>query len=998
MTPLPSGTVTFLFTDIEASTRLAQEYPDTWEDLRQRHHAILRSAVEAHAGYTFQVIGDAFCVAFHTAGDALRTALQAQRDLQRETWGAAVICVRMGLHTGKAELQETGDYHGYLTLSRVQRVMSVAHGGQTLVSNPCAELVRGELPEGARLRDMQEHRLKGLLNPERLWQLDAPGLMLDFPALQSLNDIPNNLPLQLTSFIGRENEIAKLKRALNDHRLVTLTGSGGTGKTRLSLQVVAEVLDGFPAGVWFVELAPVSDPGLVPNTLANLLGLRESSETRHSLSELVCGYLRERKALLVFDNCEHLIEAVAAFTDQLLRACKYLKVLASSREALGVAGELAWHVPSLSLPDLRNLPAPEILSQYEAVRLFIERAALVQPRFNVTHENAPAIAQICYRLDGIPLALELAAARANVLSVEQIAKRLDDRFRLLTGGARSALPRQQTLRAMIDWSYNLLAADERLLFLRLAVFSGGWTLEAAESVCSGEGLDAEQVLDLLSQLVRKSLVVMTEQNGEARYHFLETIRQYAREKLFESESAVWLRDRHLDYFITLAEQGYLGVYGPHDLVWIDKLETENDNLRAALGWSLESPEADPQKALQLSGALGDFWDVRGYTREGYQWCAEALKRAPEISSLPRCRALFAAGLLAERISQRAEAIRRIEEALVLARQLKHATLTSLCLLNLTSFFSNGLEDIVRFKEGLDLARASGSQFVLAIGLGWWAIGISNDADETNRYLEEAHQIAEKLGNTRARIYNLRDYGWNETTRDNQTSAAALLQEALRLAQLLKERHQIAHCLLLLGRLATQRGDFETGKDYEDQALQIFRDLSDPSCSVRALFYLGWNAFLMGETPRAQETFDACLAICQENTGARTVFIPLGLGWIALAQKNYAKARGFLSEGLDVLKKRPGSTYILAYFLEAVCNLPDIAPETIARLLGHAQYIREHEAFAIPLSERHLVEPIVAQLKSQLGEETFAAARAVGMALTFQQAIDQALAAIQPALK
>jgi predicted ATPase/class 3 adenylate cyclase len=607
----PSGTVTFLFSDIEGSTRLAQEHSDSWEALRARHHAILQSAMEANNGYVFQIIGDAFCVGFHNAGDAVRAAIQSQVGLCREQWGEAPIRVRMGIHTGKAEIQAGGQYIGYLSMSRVQRVMSVAYGGQVLISNPSSELMRGELPEGVSLMDMKEHRLKGLLNPEHLWQAVSPDLPRDFPPLQSLNEIPNNLPIQLTSFIGREKEIEELIKALDDHHIVTLTGSGGTGKTRLSLEVAAGGIDSFPGGAWFVELAPVTDPELVPNTLANLLGLRESGETKQSLSELICGYLASRKVLLVFDNCEHLIEACARFADLLLRSCKDVKILATSREALGVAGELAWHVPSLSLPDVNQLPSFEQLSQYEAVRLFIERALLVQPHFKVTKDNAPAIAQVCFRLDGIPLALELAAARANVLTVEQISKRLDDRFRLLTGGSRTALPRQQTLRAMIDWSYNLLSEQERLLFRRLAVFVGGWTLEAAEAVCSGEGLGPDLVLELLSQLVNKSLVVMVEVNGESRYHCLETIRQYGREKLFESEEAATIRDRHLDTYIQLAEQGYEELQGRNDLVWIEKLEMENDNFRAALSWSLESPGVDPQKALQLSGALQDFWVYEG---------------------------------------------------------------------------------------------------------------------------------------------------------------------------------------------------------------------------------------------------------------------------------------------------------------------------------------------------------------------------------------------------
>jgi len=424
MSDLPTGTVTFLFTDIEGSTKLAQDYPDQWESLRERHHSILQSAMESYDGYVFQIIGDAFCVAFHTTSDGLNAALEAQRKLQNEDRGDIPIKVRMGLHTGSAELQTT-DYRGYLTMAKVQRVMSVAFGGQVLLSNISAELIHNELPKGITLRDMKEHRLKGLPDPELLWQMVAPDLQQDFPPLQSLKEIPNNLPVQLTNFIGREKEVEQIKKLLEKNRLVTLTGSGGTGKTRLSLQAAAELLDHFDHGVWFVELAPLTDPDLIPQTILSTIGVNE--QQGWTPIEVLKEYLHEKESLIVLDNCEHLIEASAKLANTLLNAAPSLKILASSREALGVKGELSYPVPSLSLPDPKHLPVIEQLSQYEAVRLFIDRASLVSPHFDVNKKNAPALAQICYRLDGIPLAIELAAARVKMMSVEQISARLDDR-------------------------------------------------------------------------------------------------------------------------------------------------------------------------------------------------------------------------------------------------------------------------------------------------------------------------------------------------------------------------------------------------------------------------------------------------------------------------------------------------------------------------------------------------------------------------------------------
>lgn len=619
---LPSGTVTFLFTDIEGSTKVAQEHRETWDALQERHHAILRSAIQVHNGYVFQIIGDAFCAAFHIASEALAAAIEAQRGLQTENWGETPIKVRMGINTGAAQAGNNADgsggYTGYSTLARTQRVMSTAYGEQILLSNTSADLLLGELPAGVTLRDMKEHRLKGLLNPEHLWQAVAPGLAQDFPALQTLNSIPNNLPIQLTSFIGREKEIAEIKNLVEHNHLVTLTGSGGVGKTRHSLQVGAELLDAFTDGVWLVELAPVSDAELVPYALATVLGVRED-EARPLMTALQ-DHLRAKSILLLLDNCEHLLQACAQLVDVLLHACPGLRILASSREALGMAGEVSFRVPSLSLPDARHLPSLDSLTQYDSVRLFIERAVAVKSDFVVTNENAPAVAQVCSRLDGIPLAIELAAARVKGLSVEQISKRLDDRFRLLTGGSRTALPRQQTLRAMIEWSYDLLSEGERALLRRLAVFVGDWTLEAAEAVCPQpeppagslgpprQAIGAPEIMDLLLRLVDKSLIVAEERGGQARYRMLETIRQFARDKLLESGEGAPLRARHLEFFLKFSEQAEPKLHSAEQLIWLNQLGAEYENLQTALDWGREGGSTQP--ALRLAKAMEQLADVR----------------------------------------------------------------------------------------------------------------------------------------------------------------------------------------------------------------------------------------------------------------------------------------------------------------------------------------------------------------------------------------------------
>jgi len=665
MSSRPSGTVTFLFTDIEGSTKLAQSLGDKWESLRARHHEILNSAIDSNNGYIFQIIGDAFYVAFPNAGDALQAAMQSQIDLHKENWGDTPIKVRMGIHTGKAEVQADGQYHGYLAMSCVQRVMSVAHGGQTLLSNVSAELVRNELPEGITLLDLKEHRLKGLLLPEHLWQVVIPNLPRDFPPLTSLNAIPNNLPTQLTSFVGREKAIEEVKDELANHRLVTLTGSGGTGKTRLSLQVAAEVFDQFEQGVWFTELAPLSDPELIPQTIQNTMGLVEQKGI--SILQALQEYLQEKKVLLVLDNCEHLLEACANIAHELLSHSTNLRILASSREALGVQGEVSWRVPSLSLPDTKTIPEPEELCQYESVQLFIERASLVNPHFEVNKANAPAIAQVCFRLGGIPLAIELAAARIKALSVEQINARLDDRFRLLTGGARTALPRQQTLRALIDWSYNLLNEKEKILFRRLAVFVGGWSLEAAESVCSDENIDTYEILDLMSSLVDKSLLNTEEFQGKVRYSRLETIRQYAREKLADDMEANDIRNKHLIYFLQLAEQAESEFVGPDQVSWQSRLHHELDNIRTALLWSIEQ---NVESGLRITSALLKFWEAHGYHSDGCQWLLQFLGHPEGMArTLVRAKALSVQSYLTAEQGDSTHARKLAKESLEIYQEL-----------------------------------------------------------------------------------------------------------------------------------------------------------------------------------------------------------------------------------------------------------------------------------------------------------------------------------------
>ncbi len=639
MAQAPTGTITFLFTDIEGSSRLWERYPVDMGPALSGHDVVLRNAIEGRGGYIFKTAGDAFYGAFETAAGALRAAADAQQELFKREWGeTGPLRVRMAIHTGVAEFREN-DYFGP-TMNRVARLLAAGHGGQVLLSYASWELVRDQLPQGVSLRDLGERRLKDLNRPERISQLIIEGLPTEFPPLRSMEVVPNNLPVQLTSFVGREREMTEVKRLLGTTHLLTLTGTGGTGKTRLSLQVAADILETFSDGVWLVELATLADPDLLVETVMGVLGTRE--EPDHPLLTSLTNYLRTKNLLLIFDNCEHLIAAVARLSDTLLRACPSLRILASSREAMGIAGETTWAVPSLSLPDMwRNQltghELVEALSQYEAVRLFIDRAMAVVPSFQITNENAPAVAQICWRLDGIPLAIELAAARVKVLTLDQIATRLDDSFRLLTGGSRTALPRQQTLRALIDWSYDLLSDSEKKLLRRLSVFVRGRTLEAVEAVCSGDGVEEFDVLDLLTLLVDKSLVTREEEAGaQPRYYILESVWQYGRMKLQEAGEEKALSDRHLAYFLKFAEEAEPNLYRADQVVWLEKLEFERPNLRVALEWSVEAPDR-AEEGLRLAGALSRYWEVRSHFKQGREHYTAVLTR-PEAAAHTRARA------------------------------------------------------------------------------------------------------------------------------------------------------------------------------------------------------------------------------------------------------------------------------------------------------------------------------------------------------------------------
>jgi predicted ATPase/class 3 adenylate cyclase len=643
----PTGDLTFLFTDIEGSSQLWEKHPHAMAQALARHDELMRGIFGDHGGYVFKTMGDAFCVAFGNPLAAASAALAVQRRLADETWGeTGPLRVRMALHSGEAE-QRDGDYFGR-TLNRVARLLAAGHGGQTLFSHNTADRVREHLPDGVSLRDLGERRLKDLNRPERIFQLVAPGLRADFPALRSLEVLPNNLPAQVTSFIGRAAEMTEVKRLLGTTRLLTLTGPGGTGKTRLSLQVAADVLESYSHGVWLVELATVSDPDLIGETIASAIDIREEAG-RPPIDTLV-NALRGWRLLLVLDNCEHLIGAVAEIAGILLRRCPELRILASSREPLSIAGETIWPVPTLDVPEFERGEEPPPISEFEnleAVQLFVERAAAVRPGFKLTPENALTVARLCWRLDGIALAIELAAARVKLLTPAQILSRIDDRFHLLSGGSRNAERRQQTLGALIDWSYDLLSEPERALLRRLAVFVGGRSLEMAEEVCAGDGVERAEVFDLLAALVDKSLLtVEVGRDGETRYTMLESVWDYADDKLAQNGETACYRGRQLDFFTRFAEEAEEPLIGPQQTEWLEKVAAQHLNLRFALRWSVEAPDGI-ERGLRLMNALQRYWEVRSYLAEGREQYAEFFAKLDDrVPSEVCAKAYLCAGRLA----------------------------------------------------------------------------------------------------------------------------------------------------------------------------------------------------------------------------------------------------------------------------------------------------------------------------------------------------------------
>ncbi len=835
----PTGTVTFLFTDIEGSTKLSQQYPEAMPDLLARHNEILNQAVESHNGFVFQVVGDSYAVSFHNASDALNAALQAQRNLHNENWDPAPIKVRMGIHTGAAQLQidnKENMYSGYATLALTQRIMSAGHGGQILLSQATYELVRDRLPENAGLIDMGERRLKDILRPEKIYQLNIPDLPNEFAALKTLDTQLNNLPVQLTPFVGREREIAAVLGLMRntDIRLVSLTGAGGTGKTRLSIQVAAELLDEYEHGVWFVELASITDPELVLPTIASTLKIKESAGI--SVEQNLHEQLSKRNLLLVMDNLEQVVSA-APLIGKLLAVAPEIKVLASSREILHLRGEHDYPVPPLGLPESKRKQTAAVLAQYEAIALFIQHAQAANPYFELDEENASHVAEICSRLDGLPLAIELAAARTRLLKPAAMLEKLKSRLALLTGGARDLPQRQQTIRGAIDWSYDLLDDNEKTLFTRLGIFVGGWTVDSAEAVC-GSGLSVN-VLNSLESLLDKSLIRQMEgSSGETRFTMLETIREYAFEKLTQSGELLAIQQAHANDIRALLDKAITAQNSPEEVSWFAKLDDELVNLRSAMNWALVHNQ--PSLVFKV-GDLYEYWEQRWNYREPLGWLESVLTGNAGGTPTERAKAMKIAGNLLNTLgSDRQRSRRYFESALDLFRETGDRSGISACL--------NNLGNQERAEKNFDKARQLYEQ--------------SMDFEDVDSY--GASITLRNLGNL-ARISG----NW-KTSKDDYLRALAICER-------LGAEAGISWVNLYLGALGMVQRKLNEARLYFESAMKASWLQANPL--VRDLMggYLGFVYLLLGNIKEGQSMLTSSLMsaieILNENPEFEIIFWP-----------------------------------------------------------------------------------------------------------------------------
>ncbi len=989
MNTQPTGNVTFLFTDIEGSTKLAQENDETYLASLERHHEILNEAIERNNGFVFKIIGDAFCCAFTESGDAIIAAIESQVKLCSEDWGDSAIKVRMGIHTGHAEWNGK-DYMGYMTLARTNRVMSSAYGNQILISNDVRNtLAEINIPEVS-FRDLGERRLKDLIQPMKLFQIIFPNIPSDFPPLKTLDARPNNLPVQLTSFIGREKELSDIKRLLSGTRLLTLLGSGGTGKTRLALQAGADMIDEFANGVWLVELAEISDPSILAQKVLRALGAEE--DPSGSMDETLADFLKDKQMLLILDNCEHVVHECSHLSEILQTRCQQLKILATSREALKCAGEQTYHIPSLAHPQRSEKISPERLSQYEAVRLFIERALLVNPGFRITNDNAPSLVEVCARLDGIPLAIELAAARMKAMSVEKLHDRLDDRFALLTAGRRTALPRQQTLKALIDWSYDLLPDEEKTLWKRLSVFSGGFSLEAAEEICSDDDLERYGILDYVSNLAEKSILIFDAPTD--RYKMLETILQYGKDLLTDKDEHDALQKKHLSYFLNFAVEQNKKSKATDQNQAFSLIESDHGNIQSALSYALAS--GDFHAAADIAMSVSYFWIIRGYLFVGNSWFDEILKHEEQIPKKLLYVLLDKAGGLKLHQSAYDECEKFYRRSFSIKEELGEKLEMSKSLNNLGSISARkgDYENAGKmFEQYLSIIRDLGLRENLPNALNNLSLLelYTGAYDKARLSIEESLKLCEEFGNNNERYYAFRNAGKLAFELGEYDKSAEYHEKALADSRESSYKSGIAVTLAELSQVMIEKGDHKRAKLMLEESLSIARESDEAICIAMSLVGLGELAESQSDDRSASECYGEALKLYREVGDLSGVVITLkDFGRAKYKLNETEEAKTALIECLR-LNLKMGQKQEAPEVMELMANVLEIEgrfPEAVQMLIAARDNVHENK----DVRAKKLLDKINADLsriKEKLGEVKYISYSAVSID-SIEQLLDRLL--------
>jgi len=1005
---LPTGTVTLLLADVEGSTRLWETQPKEMTAALARLNQTVSEIIVTHDGVrpVEQGEGDSFVAAFARASDAVAAALEMQRA------PLAPIRLRIGVHTGEIQLRDEGNYAGP-TINRTARLRDLGHGGQTLLSGAAEAMVLDSLPSDAWLSDLGSHALRDLPRPERVMQLCHPDVVNEFPPLRVSKAVASKrLPVQLTSFVGRSEQLTQVHELLSENRLLTLTGAGGAGKTRLAIQIAGQLsgeFDRFPEGVWYVDLAPITDPELVPITAARAFGLPD--QPGRSTMDTLTRFIADRQMLVVLDNCEHLLDATAALVNALLGAAASLTFLTTSREPIGVAGEVSWRVPSLSLAD-------------EAIELFIDRARHARPDFVVTDDSAAVVAEICARLDGLPLAIELAAARVRALSLAEILDSLHDRFRLLTGGARTAVRRQQTLRASVDWSHALLTQPEQILFRRLAAFMGGFDLDAAQAVAGSGDVQRYQVLDQLSLLVDKSLVVTDDSRGRTRYRLLETVRQYAQEKLGESGEADAVRTRHRDYYTALAA----AVDAPAGTDYeqrLEQAELEIDNLRAAFGWSCEN--SDTALALTLASSLQPLWISRGRAREGRAWFetvfTDEVAQDADVATAVRARSLADISVL-DTFFGAADSLNRAQQALGLARDIEEPAVLARALTacGLAAAYNAELAGEY-FAEAVELARELDDRWRLSqiLTLQAHAAIAAGDMIAAGVAAEEGRNLADALGDRSTSRHCRMCLGIAQVNRGELAGAVAQFRAVVAEAEAAHDGVLAAMCLAHQGTALARQGETAAARAAADASIESASEFGDLTASV-SYFALANAALATGDVGTARDATAAAwehgsllsgyaahlrpiIAQAVQASGdliaARTwadEAVATATGWVAIYALT-ARARVAIAQGEpDQAERDAHDALALAAEVEAYLQRPDIfeclatlageagSHREAARLFGAAEAIRQRMGLVRFKIYAAGFEASVTTLRDALGEHDFDSAWAEGAALSSDEAI------------